>query len=63
VAVQRPGASTQLLHEEDKGDFVDSPLGFGVFFENFKNSTQLRCFVNQTCSKNYEEGQGPSCKY
>jgi hypothetical protein len=41
VAVRHPGASTQLLHEEDKGDFADSPLGFGVFFRNFKNNTQL----------------------
>jgi hypothetical protein len=38
VAVRRPGASTQLLHEEDKGDFADSPLGFGFFLEILKTA-------------------------
>jgi hypothetical protein len=45
-----------------QGQFAKSPLAL-EFFGNFKNNTQLRCFVNQTCSKKYEEGHGPSCKY
>jgi hypothetical protein len=38
VAVRHLGASTQLLHEEDKGNFADSPLGFGVFWEILKTA-------------------------